>query len=59
MTASKSARRPIREDEVADAVAASSRSFDRASGKAALHMVSAWAAANHISLGQVATDALS
>jgi len=32
------------------------RSFDAASSKAAIHMVSAWATANHISLGQVATD---
>jgi predicted transposase YbfD/YdcC len=29
------------------------RSFDAASSKAAIHMVSAWATANHISLGQV------
>jgi predicted transposase YbfD/YdcC len=35
------------------------RSFDKASGKAAIHRVSAWAAANHISLGQVVTDAKS
>jgi predicted transposase YbfD/YdcC len=35
------------------------RSFDAASSKAAIHMVSAWAAANHISLGQVVTDAKS
>lgn len=28
------------------------RSYDRTSGKAAIHMVSAWATANHISLGQ-------
>ena len=32
------------------------RSFDAASSKAAIHMVSAWAAANHISLGQVVVD---
>jgi len=32
------------------------RSFDAASSKAAIHMVSAWATANHISLGQVVTD---
>lgn len=32
------------------------RSFDQASGKAAIHMVSAWATANQISLGQVVTD---
>jgi predicted transposase YbfD/YdcC len=32
------------------------RSFDAASGKAALHMVSAWAAANQISLGQVVVN---
>lgn len=32
------------------------RSFDAASSKAAIHMVSAWATANHIALGQVATD---
>lgn len=35
------------------------RSFDAAGGKAAIHMVSAWAAANHVSLGQVVTDAKS
>lgn len=34
-------------------------SFDAASSKAAIHMVSAWATANHISLGQVVTDAKS
>lgn len=28
------------------------RSYDNATGKAAIHMVSAWATANHISLGQ-------
>jgi predicted transposase YbfD/YdcC len=32
------------------------RSYDKGSGKAAIHMVSAWASANHISLGQVTTD---
>ena len=32
------------------------RSFDAASGKPAIHMVSAWATANHISLGQVVVD---
>lgn len=32
------------------------RSFDAASSKAPIHMVSAWATANHIALGQVATD---
>ncbi len=35
------------------------RSFDSASSKAAIHMVSAWATANHISLGQVVVDAKS
>jgi predicted transposase YbfD/YdcC len=35
------------------------RSFDAASSKAAIHMVSAWATANQISLGQVAVDAKS
>lgn len=35
------------------------RSFDSASGKAAIHMVSAWATMNHISLGQVVVDAKS
>jgi predicted transposase YbfD/YdcC len=35
------------------------RSFDAASSKAAIHMVSAWATANQISLGQVVTDAKS
>ncbi|EMI46453.1 transposase ISAs1 family protein [Rhodopirellula sp. SWK7] len=28
------------------------RSYDTATGKAAIHMVSAWATANHISLGK-------
>jgi len=32
------------------------RSFDAASSKAAIHMVSAWATANHISLGQRVID---
>jgi len=32
------------------------RSFDAASSKSAIHMVSAWATAHHISLGQVVTD---
>ena len=32
------------------------RSYDRGSSKAAIHMVSAWAATNHISLGQVCVD---
>ncbi len=31
-------------------------SFDTASSKSAIHMVSAWATANHISLGQVVVD---
>ena len=35
------------------------RSFDAAKSKAAIHMVSAWATANHITLGQVVTDAKS
>ena len=35
------------------------RSFDAASSKAAIHMVSAWATENHISLGQVVVDAKS
>ncbi|HEX5245166.1 MAG TPA: ISAs1 family transposase [Tepidisphaeraceae bacterium] len=35
------------------------RSFDAASSKAAIHMVSAWATASQISLGQIATDAKS
>ena len=35
------------------------RSFDKASNKSAIHMVSAWATANHISLGQVVVDAKS
>jgi predicted transposase YbfD/YdcC len=35
------------------------RSFDASSSKAAIHMVSAWATANHISLGQVVVDAKS
>jgi predicted transposase YbfD/YdcC len=32
------------------------RSYDAASSKSAIHMVSAWATANHISLGQVVVD---
>jgi predicted transposase YbfD/YdcC len=35
------------------------RSFDAANSKAAIHMVSAWASANHICLGQVVVDAKS
>jgi len=35
------------------------RSFDAANSKAAIHMVSAWATANHISLGQVVVHAKS
>lgn len=35
------------------------RSYDAASSKAAIHMVTAWASKNQISLGQVATDAKS
>jgi predicted transposase YbfD/YdcC len=35
------------------------RSFDAANSKAAIHMVSAWATANHITLGQVVVDAKS
>lgn len=33
------------------------RSYDKASSKTAIHMVSAWAKDNHISLGQVVTQA--
>jgi predicted transposase YbfD/YdcC len=35
------------------------RSFDAANSKAAIHMVSAWATENHISLGQIVVDAKS
>ncbi len=35
------------------------RSFDASSSKSAIHMVSAWATQNHISLGQVVVDAKS
>ncbi len=35
------------------------RSYDKASSKAAIHMVSAWATANHVSLGQTVVDAKS
>ncbi len=35
------------------------RSYDRKDGKAAIHMVSAWATENHISLGQAVVDAKS
>lgn len=32
------------------------RSYDKGSSKSAIHMVSAWATLNHISLGQIVTD---
>lgn len=32
------------------------QSFDKAEAKSAIHMVSAWATANHISLGQIVVD---
>lgn len=35
------------------------RSFDKATSKSAIHMVSAWATANHISLAQIVVDAKS
>jgi len=35
------------------------RSFDKAHAKTAIHMVSAWCQANHLVLGQLATDAKS
>lgn len=35
------------------------RSFDRASSKAAIHMISAWASANELVFGQLATEAKS
>jgi predicted transposase YbfD/YdcC len=35
------------------------RSFDRASGKAAIHMISAWSSANGLVFGQLATEAKS
>lgn len=35
------------------------RSYNKASSKSAIHMVSAWATTNHISLGQVVVDAKS
>ena len=35
------------------------RSFDRASGKSALHMVSAWGCEQRLVLAQIATDAKS
>ena len=35
------------------------RSYDKAAGKSAIHMVGAWASANHVSLGQVVVDAKS
>ena len=35
------------------------RSFDRASGKSPLHMVSAWGCEQRMVLGQIATDAKS
>src|SRR6267142_4322692 len=35
------------------------RSFDKADAKAAIHMISAWAADNHVVFGQLAVDAKS
>ena len=35
------------------------RSFDKANSKSAIHMISAWATANHISLGQAVVDSKS
>src|SRR5262249_43998356 len=35
------------------------RSFDRTTGQAALHLVSAWVRDNHLTLGQIATEAKS
>jgi predicted transposase YbfD/YdcC len=35
------------------------QSFDKAAGKSAIHMVSAWATASHLTLGQVVVDAKS
>jgi predicted transposase YbfD/YdcC len=35
------------------------RSFDRTTGKSALHLVSAWVRDNHLTLGQIATEAKS
>ena len=35
------------------------RRRDRATGQGALHLVSAWASANHLVLGQLAVDAKS
>lgn len=35
------------------------RSFDKASGRGAIHMVSAWCETNHVVLGQLATEAKS
>jgi predicted transposase YbfD/YdcC len=35
------------------------RSYDKACSKSAIHMVSAWATANHVSLGQVVVDSKS
>jgi predicted transposase YbfD/YdcC len=35
------------------------RSFDRTSGQSALHLVSAWVRDNHLTLGQIATEAKS
>jgi DDE_Tnp_1-associated/Transposase DDE domain len=53
--------RPTAPAETGDAVVAIDgktlrRTFDRAKGLGALHMVSAWATANGITLGQVAVD---
>ena len=42
--------------KAADAVVQRRRSFDAASSKAAIHMVSAWATTSLISLGQVVVD---
>jgi len=50
----------LREDNVNDLIAIDGktlrRSFDHASGKTALHLVSAWAADCRLTLGQIATE---
>src|SRR5215831_4255842 len=55
----RQAARPVPGDVIAIDGKALRRTFDRAQGLGALHLVSAWATANGLTLGQVAVDAKS
>jgi predicted transposase YbfD/YdcC len=59
LKALRQAARPTEGEVVAIDGKALRRTFDRAQGLGALHLVSAWASANGLTLGQVAVDAKS